>query len=210
MFEANGKTFTKQEKRAADYGLVKKGNYEARIAKITSKRANTGTPYLYLGFKIREDIQQNHSNRWVWGIVWGSSESKKLDSDIYFQFMADVDVNPTTIKSMEALDGALMGKEVNIMVDIEDNFNGEGQRNVVKFINPSYANANDNNAAAPTQQQAFQTAYQTQPQNNQQTNANPFPQSGQTGQPQQSNALNVPMKDFASMTDEEIEANLPF
>jgi hypothetical protein len=62
--------------KAADYGLVEPGEYEAIIENIAVATVpTTGTEKLAITFKIRNDIEQGFKNRLVFEDIWKEKEN---------------------------------------------------------------------------------------------------------------------------------------
>ena len=59
---------------SSNYGLVAAGTYET-VLSASFKRAQSGTEYINLGFKIRDDIDQENQNRIVFEKVFKDKET---------------------------------------------------------------------------------------------------------------------------------------
>ena len=65
----------KFDKNDALGGLVKEGDYEAIIERMEVKTIPSGKNKLSVAFRIRDDVDQNYKNKWMFKDIWEEKEN---------------------------------------------------------------------------------------------------------------------------------------
>lgn len=70
------------------YSLIDEGQYEMRIENADFKQSKNGKKYIGLTFKIRDDVNQDFTNRLIWDNIWENevyrdSNGKRIKKDDY-------------------------------------------------------------------------------------------------------------------------------
>lgn len=66
----------KFDKSDALGGLVKEGDYEAIIERMEVKTIPSGKNKLSVAFRIRDDVDQNYKNKWMFKDIWEEKDNQ--------------------------------------------------------------------------------------------------------------------------------------
>lgn len=71
----NSYTFTKEVK---EYSLIPEGDYEVRIEKAERKTLSTGKEKLTITYVVRQDVEQECKNRYVFEDIWQEKDNPQF------------------------------------------------------------------------------------------------------------------------------------
>lgn len=126
--------------QATSFDLVPKGDYEVVIKTIEEKTTQTGIVFLSMSLIIRNDVEQNCQNRYIFHSFWKRKEPTQADMSVNgysFKWIMSLAKaaklpNGKNYESLEELCKDLEGRVICVTVT-HDTYNGT-TREVVKNI----------------------------------------------------------------------------
>lgn len=122
-----------------NYDLVKDGEYEVRIERIEQKTLPSGKRKLAVAYRIRDDVEQEYQNRWLFEDIWAEREHKeyynrkRINQLLGTQHLKD----GTEFNTIQDVIDELVGSYLIAVVRIErDDYRGEDV-NKIKFYKSS-------------------------------------------------------------------------
>lgn len=135
--------FTNDYSKASQGGLKPEGDYEALIVKAEEKPTKSGKLHLNLNLVIRNDVDQNYQNGYLFHTLWKRKEPTEADNQVngygFSQIMSLGKAaglpNGKNYESLADFLQELIGKPVRAHV-VHDEYNGN-KRETIAWFNPT-------------------------------------------------------------------------
>lgn len=124
-----------------DFGLIAGGEYEAIIEKVELKQYSTGTEYINLQIRIREDFEQEHKNRVVFDKILKEKDTQVFNRQRLTRLLRATVPNDTPLKfdTLDEILDTIHGKKVRVVVSQRYNEFFDEDENFIYYYKPSSA-----------------------------------------------------------------------
>lgn len=133
-----------------DFGLIADGEYEAFLDVIQIKQAGTGTKYINVQVRIRDDIEQAHQNRVLFDAIWENKSTGVFNRQRLTRILKACfpENTPLNFEGVDEILETIAGQKLRIVVKTEyDDYNDEDV-NKIHYYKPT---KNPDKTIAPTQ-----------------------------------------------------------
>lgn len=115
--------------------LVKEGEYEAQIIKAELLAAETGTKYMNITYRIREDVEQEHQGEVVYDKLWQNKTTGEYNMRRFNNICKSAGIpEGTSFANENAFLEAIVGKTIVINVAVVfDDYRQQDQNTILYY-----------------------------------------------------------------------------
>lgn len=115
--------------------LVKEGEYEAQIIKAELLAAETGTKYMNITYRIREDVEQGHQGEVVFDKLWQNKTTGEYNMRRFNNICKSAGIpEGTSFANENAFLEAIVGKTIVINVAVVfDDYRQQDQNTILYY-----------------------------------------------------------------------------
>ena len=133
--------------------LVKEGEYEAQIIKAELLAAETGTKYMNITYRIREDVEQEHQGEVVFDKLWQNKTTGEYNMRRFNNICKSAGIpEGTSFANENSFLEAIVGKAIVVNVAVVfDDFRQQDQNTILYYRSSKVGFKTVNNAPTQTQ-----------------------------------------------------------